>query len=59
MDGLRTLHALRWIEATAAVPAVFMSAKLQPQEVAFCLAVGAVEVLRKPFDPMTASHRPI
>ncbi len=53
MDGPATLRALRAIESTAAVPAVFMTAKAQPAEVALYLEMGAIEVIRKPFDPMT------
>jgi two-component system OmpR family response regulator len=53
MDGPATLQALRAIEATAAVPAMFMTAKAQPKEIALYLEMGAIEVIRKPFDPMT------
>ena len=53
MDGPETLRALRSIDATAAVPAMFMTAKGQPHEIASYLEMGAIEVIRKPFDPMT------
>lgn len=53
MDGPATLRALRGIEATAATPAMFMTAKAQPTEIALYLEMGAIEVIRKPFDPMT------
>jgi two-component system OmpR family response regulator len=53
MDGPATLQALRAIEATATVPAMFMTAKAQPKEIALYLEMGAIEVIRKPFDPMT------
>jgi CheY-like chemotaxis protein len=55
MDGLETLAALREMPETAATPAVFMTAKVQQQEVARFLTLGAVDVISKPFDPMTLS----
>ena len=55
MDGPETLAALREMPGTAATPAVFMTAKVQPQEVARYRALGAVDVISKPFDPMTLS----
>ena len=53
MDGPATLRALRALEGTAATPAVFMTAKVQPKELAVYLEMGIVEVIAKPFDPMT------
>jgi two-component system OmpR family response regulator len=55
MDGPETLAALRGMPGTAATPAVFMTAKVQPQEVARYRALGAIDVISKPFDPMTLS----
>lgn len=53
MDGLATLEALRRLPETAGIPVVFMTAKVQAQEVARYREVGAVDVIAKPFDPMT------
>jgi CheY-like chemotaxis protein len=53
MDGLATLEALRRLPETASIPVVFMTAKVQAQEVARYREVGAVDVIAKPFDPMT------
>lgn len=55
MDGPGTLKALRGLAQFAATPAVFMTAKVQPGEVAQYLALGATGVIPKPFDPMTLS----
>ena len=55
MDGPETLSALRALPGTEATPAVFMTAKVQPQEVARFRALGAIDVISKPFDPMTLS----
>jgi CheY-like chemotaxis protein len=53
MDGPTTLGRLRALEATATTPIIFMTAKVQKQEVARYLELGAVGVIGKPFDPMT------
>lgn len=36
---------------------VFMTAKVQPEEVREYLALGAVDVIPKPFDPMLLSDQ--
>lgn len=55
MDGPGTLQALRALPELAATPAVFMTAKVQPAEVAHFKSLGALDVIAKPFDPMTLS----
>lgn len=55
MDGPSTLKALRQLPATAATPVIFMTAKVQAAEVAQYKALGALEVIPKPFDPMELS----
>jgi two-component system, OmpR family, response regulator len=52
MDGPSTLQALREKPSLAAVPVAFMTAKVQPAEVAQYKALGALDVIPKPFDPM-------
>src|SRR5215211_5652661 len=56
MDGPSTLRALRGLPQTVVTPVVFMTAKVQPQEVAEYRAIGALDVIAKPFDPMTLSE---
>ncbi len=53
MDGPTTLAELRKLPGLADTPAVFMTAKVQPQEVKQLRAYGAIGVIAKPFDPMT------
>lgn len=53
MDGPTTLGELRKLPACVATPVVFMTAKVQPQEVAQYMSLGAINVIPKPFDPMT------
>jgi len=55
MDGPSTLKALRELDAFKATPVIFMTAKVQPQEVALYKELGALDVIAKPFDPMTLS----
>ena len=55
MDGPSTLQALRANPATAAIPIIFMTAKVQSHEVARYRDIGALGVIAKPFDPMTLS----
>ncbi len=57
MDGPQTLAALRRMPATAALPVVFMTAKVQPAEVARLRELGAADVIAKPFDPLVLSDQ--
>jgi two-component system OmpR family response regulator len=53
LDGPATLRALREDPQTSEIPAIFMTAKVQVHEVAQFMALGALGVIPKPFDPMT------
>jgi two-component system, OmpR family, response regulator len=55
MDGPSTLKALRELSVTATTPVIFMTAKVQPYEVAEYKRLGALDVIAKPFDPMRLS----
>lgn len=55
MDGPATLRALRDTFAIADAPVIFMTAKVQPEEIAQYKALGAIDVIPKPFDPMQVS----
>ena len=55
LDGPSTLQTLRANPQTAAIPVIFMTAKAQPQEIAHYRKLGALDVIAKPFDPMTLS----
>lgn len=56
MDGQTTLAHLRQDTATANIPVIFMTAKVQPAEIKSYQALGAMNVIAKPFDPMTLSE---
>lgn len=53
LDGPSTLRELRKRPGYATIPAIFMTAKIQPAEVDEYKALGAILVIPKPFDPMT------
>lgn len=57
MDGPATLKMLRGMAQFAGTPVIFMTAKVQPSEVAGYREIGAVDVIPKPFDPMTLSSQ--
>ena len=52
MDGPTTLRQLRQRAAFANVPVAFVTAKVQPHEIEQFKAMGAVDVIAKPFDAM-------
>ena len=57
MDGPTTLGKLREISGLENVPAIFMTARVQPHEIQEYIDMGAVDVIAKPFDPMTLSNQ--
>lgn len=52
MDGPTTLGELRKLPSLAKTPVMFMTAKVQPQEVEFLKSLDVADVIAKPFDPM-------
>ena len=52
MDGPTTLYQLRKEPKLVNTPAIFMTAKVQPSEIAQLKSLGALDVIAKPFDPM-------
>jgi len=57
MDGPSTLLELRKLPELANTPAMFMTAKVQPQEIVHFKSLGAIEVIPKPFDPMSLGEQ--
>jgi len=57
MDGPTTLQELRKIPSLEKTPVMFMTAKVQPQEIAFFKSLGVIDVIAKPFDPMTLGEQ--
>jgi CheY-like chemotaxis protein len=57
MDGPATLTALKADPVLSAIPVIFMTARVQEVEVEQYLALGAVAVIPKPFDPMALADQ--
>lgn len=54
MDGQETLAALRQQgSVTPDMAVIFMTAKVHPEELVRYRELGAIDVIAKPFDPMT------
>jgi len=57
MDGPTTLKKLRGIAGLEAIPAIFMTARVQPHELQEYMDMGVADVIAKPFDPMMLSNQ--
>ncbi len=57
MSGPEVLRTLRQDPETFAIPVVFMTAKVQAEEIQALKQLGALDVIAKPFDPMTLSDQ--
>lgn len=57
MDGPQTLERLRELINLEQIPVAFMTAKVQPNEIAHYLSLGAHGVIIKPFDPMQLANQ--
>jgi len=53
LSGPELYAALKTVPEIAPIPVVFMTARVQPSEREEYLALGALGVIAKPFDPMT------
>lgn len=56
LDGPGTLAQIRRRPAHHATSVIFMTARAQSGEVDHYRALGALDVITKPFDPMTLAH---
>jgi CheY-like chemotaxis protein len=57
IDGVATLERLRALPGGRDLPVVFMTAKAQPTELAQYRALGALDVITKPFDPLLLAQQ--
>ena len=57
MDGPATLKALKALPELENTPVIFMTAKVQASELEGYQALGALDVISKPFDPMTLADQ--
>jgi len=56
MDGPAVLKRLREQPDTASIPIVFLTAKVQNEELRQLRALGALDIISKPFDAMTLAQ---
>jgi len=57
IDGPSTLARIRTFPGHGSTPVIFLTARTQPQEKGRYLALGAIGVISKPFDPMTLGQQ--
>ncbi len=57
MDGVETYQNLRQIPKCSDIPVVFMTARVQAHEIKSYLDLGAIDVIAKPFSPMTLADQ--
>ena len=57
MDGIEALSALRRDPDVGQVPVVFLTARVQPQEVERYRSLGSLAVIAKPFEPSELAAR--
>lgn len=57
MDGPETLIQLKKIKGMESIPVIFMTAKVQTQEIEYYKSLGAINVISKPFDPMNLAQQ--
>ncbi len=53
LDGPSVVETLRGSSETSAIPVIFLTASAQSLDVSRYLELGALDVIRKPFDPLT------
>jgi CheY-like chemotaxis protein len=53
LDGIGALAQIKADNALNSIPVIFMTARVQPDEIKSYIDAGAMGVITKPFDPMT------
>lgn len=53
MNGIQTFRSLKELPAMADIPIIFVTAKAQRHEIQQYKALGAADVIAKPFNPIT------
>lgn len=56
LDGPAVLKEMQQDPVLARIPVIFMTARVQSSEIDYYLALGAIGVVAKPFDPMTLAE---
>lgn len=55
MDGPTTLLALKQDSELQQIPVIFLTAKIMNEEINRFKTMGAIDIIAKPFDPLTLS----
>jgi two-component system, OmpR family, response regulator len=53
LDGPETLQEIRKLASYKNTPAIYMTAKILPNEIDDLMSQGAIAIISKPFDPVT------
>ena len=53
IDGTETLAELRKMSETSNTPVIFITSKTHKDDIAYLKSLGALDVITKPFDPIT------
>ncbi len=53
LDGIGALAQIKADNTLNSIPVIFMTARVQPDEIKSYIDAGAMGVITKPFDPMT------
>lgn len=56
MSGQTILKAIRLFPPIAKTPIIFITARIQKEEIQEYLQLGAIGVIQKPFNPLTLAH---
>lgn len=56
-DGPTVLKEIRQMPQFSSIPTIFMTAKIQPQEISIYKKMGVIDIITKPFDPMLLSEK--
>lgn len=57
MSGIEAVEAMRKIPSLAKVPVIFLTAKMQREEIDSYHSIGVKDIITKPFDPMLIGER--
>ncbi len=57
MDGIETFRQLKALPTCSDIPVIFMTARVQTHEIKEYLDLGAVDVIAKPFSPITLADQ--
>ena len=57
MDGPTAFQEIRKLPGFERIPVIFMTAKVQADEISKYILMGAIDVVSKPFDPLLLAEK--